>query len=48
MYTYKNKITGAVITTYGKVTGPDWELVKATRKKPTESTADDSEENADE
>ena len=48
MYTYKNKTTGAVITTYGKVTGPDWEPVKANRKKATESSAGDSEENADE
>lgn len=48
MYTYKNKTTGAVINTYGKVTGPDWEQVKANRKKPTESTADDSEEKTDE
>ena len=48
MYTYKNKITGAVITTYGKVVGTDWEQVKANRKKPAESSAGDSEENADE
>ena len=32
MYTYKNKKTGAVISTHGKVTGTNWELVKADKK----------------
>lgn len=32
MYTYKNKNTGAVINTHGKVTGANWELVKSDKK----------------
>lgn len=28
MYTYKNKVTGAVIQTYGKISGENWELVE--------------------
>ena len=38
MYTYKNKNTGAVISTHGKVTGANWELVKSDKKgaKPAE------------
>lgn len=33
MYTYKNKVTGAVVTTFGKVTGGDWVQVKDTKTK---------------
>lgn len=33
MYTYKNKVTGAVVTTFGKVTGGDWVQVKDTKAK---------------
>lgn len=32
MYTYKHKKTGAVISTHGKVTSTNWELVKADKK----------------
>lgn len=28
MFTYKNKVSGAVVTTYGKVNGADWVQVK--------------------
>ena len=28
MYTYKNKVTGVTVTTYGKVTGANWVQVK--------------------
>lgn len=36
MYTYKNKVTGAIVTTFGKVTGGDWVLVKDTKGKEKE------------
>ena len=32
MFTYKHKKTGVVITTYGKVTGENWEQEKAEKK----------------
>lgn len=32
MYTYKNKVTGAVIQTHGKVSGTNWEQVKEKAK----------------
>ena len=32
MFTYKHKKTGAVISTHGKVTGANWELVKHEKK----------------
>ena len=37
MFTYKNKVIGAVVTTYGKVNGADWIQVK---DKPKAATAD--------
>lgn len=33
MYTYKNKETGAVINTHGKVNGANWVQVKETKAK---------------
>lgn len=33
MYTYKNKVTGVTVTTFGKVTGGDWVQVKDTKGK---------------
>lgn len=32
MYTYKHKENGNVITTHGKVSGGNWELVKNDKK----------------
>ena len=32
MYTYKNKITGVTVTTFGKVSGADWVQVKETKQ----------------
>ena len=40
MYTYKNKVTGAIVTTYGKVTGANWVQVKDNKAK----TAKDEKE----
>lgn len=40
MYTYKNKVTGATVTTFGKVTGANWVQVKDTKTK----TANDGKE----
>lgn len=37
MYTYKNKVTGVIVTTYGKVSGADWEQVKEKAKPKKES-----------
>lgn len=48
MYTYKNKVTGAVISTYGKVTSTEWELVKPSKKKGADAAADNTEVNEDE
>lgn len=36
MYTYKNKVTGAIVTTFGKVSGGDWVQVKDTKGKEKE------------
>ncbi len=33
MYTYKNKVTGATVTTFGKVTGANWVQVKDNKAK---------------
>lgn len=33
MYTYKNKETGAVINTHGKISGANWEQVKEPKAK---------------
>lgn len=41
MYTYKNKVTGVTVTTYGKVTGANWEQVK--EKAKPKATKDDKE-----
>lgn len=41
MYTYKNKVTGVTVTTYGKVIGENWEQVK--EKAKPKSTKDDKE-----
>lgn len=32
MYTYKNKVTGAIVTTFGKVSGGDWVQVKESKQ----------------
>lgn len=44
MFTYKNKVTGAVIHTHGKVSGEDWAEVTKVKDPPagekTEQTAD--------
>lgn len=40
MYTYKNKKTGAVIQTNGKVTGGDWVQVKDPKKDGKPAAAD--------
>lgn len=45
MFTYKNKVTGAVVTTYGKVNGADWVQVKGTNPK---AAKDDKKEQDDE
>lgn len=49
MYTYKNKNTGAVISTHGKVTGANWELVKSDKKgaKPAEKAKNGSQKPAE-
>ena len=43
MFTYKNKVTGAVITTYGKVKGADWVQVKDPKGKPAETDKKENE-----
>ena len=40
MYTYKHKVTGAVITTFGKVISTEWELVKAPKKKGADAAGE--------
>lgn len=40
MFTYKNKVTGAVVTTYGKVNGADWVLVKDTKTRGDDKGTD--------
>lgn len=35
MYTYKNKVTGVTVTTFGKVSGADWVQVKDNKAKTT-------------
>lgn len=47
MFTYKNKVTGAVVTTYGKVNGADWIQVKD-KPKAANATKDDKKEQGDE
>lgn len=42
MYTYKNKVTGVTVTTFGKVTGANWEQVK--EKAKTKATTKDEKE----
>ena len=48
MYTYKNKVTGVTVTTYGKVTGENWVQVKDTKSKAANATKDDQKEQDDE
>lgn len=43
MYTYKNKVTGVTVTTYGKVTGANWVQVKDNKAKTNTNTQDDKE-----
>lgn len=40
MLTYKNKVTGAVIQTFGKIKGANWEQVKAPKGKEKEKAAE--------
>lgn len=47
MFTYKNKVTGAVVTTYGKVNGADWVQVKD-KPKSANAAKDDVEEQDEE
>lgn len=35
MFTYKNKVTNAVIQTHGRVNGSNWERVEEPKKKDT-------------
>lgn len=44
MYTYKNKVTGVVVTTYNKVSGDNWVRVKPGKAK-SDKVADDNKEN---
>lgn len=43
MYTYKNKVTGAVVSTFGKVTGGDWVQVKGKAKAANDAKDDEKE-----
>ena len=45
MYTYKNKVTGAIVTTFGKVSGADWVQVKDS--KQTKAATDGKEKEHD-
>lgn len=49
MYTYKHKGNGNVITTHGKVSGENWELVKTDKKggrKPADEAKKGEEKQA--
>lgn len=43
MYTYKNKVTGVTVTTYGKVNGANWERVKEKAKPKAANDGKDKE-----
>lgn len=43
MYTYKNKVTGATVTTFGKVSGADWVQVKESKKTNAETDGKEKE-----
>jgi hypothetical protein len=43
MYTYKNKETGAVINTHGKVNGANWVQVKDSKAKGKANTNPDND-----
>ena len=43
MLTYKNKVTGVVITTYGKVKGENWVQVKDPKAKAADAKDDEKE-----
>lgn len=51
MYTYKNKVTGVTVTTFGKVTGANWVQVKDPKNKDTKAkaanAAEDDEKESD-
>lgn len=44
MYTYMNKVTGAVIQTHGRVNGSNWEQVEEPKKKDTKKAVKAEEE----
>jgi hypothetical protein len=45
MYTYKNKVTGVTVTTFGKVSGADWVQVK--ESKQTKAATEGKEKEPD-
>lgn len=44
MNTYRNTVTGAVVSTFGKVSGGNWVPVKESKKKDSEPAADKEKE----
>lgn len=48
MYTYKNKVTGVTVTTFGKVNGANWVQVKDSKAKTADAKAKTADAKDDE
>ena len=44
MFPYKNKVTGAIITTFGKVNGENWVQVKDTKSNKANDAKNEEKE----